>query len=140
MPHSHDQMIHAALEQPSRRRATWMSMAGQLCAYLGVGLLTCGTVLVMWSYFGGPNHFMPTGWLTAAVGQMLLFLGVITLISGGMDQTVAEVAWRIDHLAEEIHHLGLALDDLEDSHQQLRLHVSHAAQQPPADEQRRDAA
>ncbi|WP_010582783.1 hypothetical protein [Schlesneria paludicola] len=132
----HDQMVRAALAQPARQRAGWMSMAGQLCAYLGVGLLTCGTVLVMWSYFGGPQHFMPTGWLTAAVGQMLLFLGVVTLISGGMEQTVAEVAWRIDHLAEEVHHLSLAIDELEDSHHQARQGTHHQT----ADDARREAA
>lgn len=136
----HDQMIRAALAHPTRQRATWMSMAGQLCAYLGVGLLTCGTVLVMWSYFGGPNHFMPTGWLTAAVGQMLLFLGVVTLISGGMEQTVAEVAWRIDHLAEEVQQLSLAMDELEESHHQLRQDALHTAQHQIANDVRRDAA
>ena len=97
-------------------------MVGQLCAYSGVCLLTCGTVMVMWSYFGGPPNFMPTGWLTAAIGQMSLFLGVVTLISSGLEQTTSEVAWRIDHLAEEVHHMGLALDDLEHEHRQRHVH------------------
>ena len=56
---------------------------------------------------------MPTGWLIAAVGQMLLFLGVIALISSGLDQTSYEVGWRIDHLAEEVHSMSLALEQLE---------------------------
>ncbi len=107
---------HSSFEVPPNRvpgRASWTVMAGNLCAYGGVGLLTCGTVMVMWSYFGGPANYLPTGCLAAAVGQMLLFLGVVTLISSGMEQTVAEVSWRIDHLAEEIHHMGLSLDELE---------------------------
>ena len=107
---------HSSFEAPPNRvpgRAGWTAMAGNLCAYGGVGLLTCGTVMVMWSYFGGPANYMPTGCLAAAVGQMLLFLGVVTLISSGMEQTVAEVSWRIDHLAEEVHHMGLSLDELE---------------------------
>lgn len=112
-------------------------MAGQLCAYGGVALLTCGTVLVMWSYFGGPPTYMPTGWLTAAVGQMLLFLGVVTLISNGMDQTVAEVAWRVDHLAEEIHHMGQALDQLEKEQRQSRLNRAARRQR---DSDQREAA
>jgi hypothetical protein len=61
--------------------------------------------MVLSGYFGGPTHYAPTGWLVAAVGQMLLFLGVVTLVSGGMEQTVDEVAWRIDALAEQVMHL-----------------------------------
>ena len=80
-------------------------MIGQLCAYGGVAVLTLGTVMVLSGYFGGPTNYAPTGWLVAAVGQMLLFLGVVTLVSGGMEQTVDEVSWRIDHLAEQIMHL-----------------------------------
>ena len=101
----HDELVRAAIAQPQPQRTNWTTMAGQLCAYGGVGLLTCGTVLVLWGYFGGPANYAPTGWLVAAVGQMLLFLGVVTLVSGGMEQTVDEVAWRIDHLAERIVHL-----------------------------------
>lgn len=101
----HDELVRAAIAEPQPARTNWTSMAGQLCAYGGVGLLTCGTVLVLSGYFGGPLHYAPTGWLIAAVGQMLLFLGVVTLVSGGMEQTVDEVAWRIDYLAERIVHL-----------------------------------
>ena len=101
----HDELVRSAIAQPQPQRANWAITAGQLCAYGGVGLLTCGTVLVLSGYFGGPANYAPTGWLIAAVGQMLLFLGVVTLVSGGMEQTVDEVAWRIDFLAERIVHL-----------------------------------
>ena len=111
-----DRIVRDALQKQLNRRFGWSTFAGQLFAYGGVGALTCGTVLVMWSYFGGPPSYLPTGLLTAAVGQMLLFLGVVTLISSGMEQTVHEVSWRIDHLAQEIYHMGLALDDLESQH------------------------
>lgn len=80
-------------------------MVGQLCAYAGVAVLTLGTVMVLSGYFGGPTNYAPTGWLVAAVGQMLLFLGVVTLVSGGMEQTVDEVSWRIDQLADQIFRL-----------------------------------
>lgn len=115
-----DRVVRDALQKQLHRRLGWSSFAGQLFAYGGVAALTCGTVLIVWSYFGGPAQYLPTGLLTAAVGQMVLFLGVVTLISSGMEQTVHEVSWRIDHLAEEIYHVGLALDELENSHQQLR--------------------
>ena len=108
-----DRIVREALQKQLNRRFGLSTFGGQLFAYGGVATLTCGTVLITWSYFGGPPSYLPTGLLTAAVGQMLLFLGVVTLISSGMEQTVHEVSWRIDHLAEEIYHLGLALDDLE---------------------------
>jgi len=107
----HDELVRTAIAQPQPQRTNWTTMAGQLCAYGGVGLLTCGTALVLSGYFGGPSNYAPTGWLVAAVGQMLLFLGVVTLVSGGMEQTVDEVAWRIDHLAERIVHLEHLLEE-----------------------------
>ena len=112
-------------------------MAGQLCAYGGVGLLTCGTVLVLSGYFGRPTHYAPTGWLIAAVGQMLLFLGVVTLVSGGMEQTVDEVAWRIDYLAERIVHLEHMVQERELRDQRLQRRP-----RPPRDndDRRADAA
>ena len=109
----HDELVRTAIAQPQPQRTNWTVMAGQLCAYGGVGLLTCGTVLVLSGYFGGPANYAPTGWLIAAVGQMLLFLGVVTLVSGGMEQTVDEVAWRIDFLAERIVHLEHMVEERE---------------------------
>ena len=75
---------------------------GQICAYFGIGLITCGTAVVLWAYFGGPMQFAPTGWLVTTVGQMFLFLGVVTLVSSGMEQTSAEVAARIDLLGQRL--------------------------------------
>jgi len=110
--HNQDRVVREALHKQLNRRLGWSTFIGQVCAYGGVALLTCGSVLVVSSYYGGPPHYLPTGLLTAAVGQMILFLGVITLISSGMEQTVHEVSWRIDHLADEIFEMGEVLDDL----------------------------
>lgn len=77
-------------------------MIGQIFAYLGVGGLTVGTSLVLMGYFGGPASYATTGWLITTAGQMLLFLGVVTLVSGGMEQTTQEVARRIDTLGERL--------------------------------------
>jgi hypothetical protein len=73
-----------------------------MCAYFGIGLITCGTAVVVWGYFGGPVNFAPTGWLITTIGQMFLFLGVVTLISSGMEQTTAEVAARMQILGERL--------------------------------------
>ena len=110
--HNQDRVVREALHKQLNRRLGWSTFMGQVCAYGGVALLTCGSVLVVSSYYGGPPQYLPTGLLTAAVGQMILFLGVITLISSGMEQTVHEVSWRIDHLADEIFEMGEVLDDL----------------------------
>lgn len=90
------------IEAPPPRGTNWNSIIGQLLAYGGVATLTVGTVLVLWGYFGGPTTYTPTGWLIATAGQMLLFLGVITLVSGGMEHTTEEVCRRIDFLGDRI--------------------------------------
>lgn len=82
--------------------ARWVALVGQMFAYLGVGTLTIGAVLVLIGYFGGPASYAPTGWLVTTAGQMLLFLGVVTLISGGMEQTTQEVTRRIDTLGDRL--------------------------------------
>jgi hypothetical protein len=90
------------LASPADKSSKWVTLVGQICAYVGVGGLTVGTVLVLMGYFGGPAHYATTGWLVTTAGQMLLFLGVITLVSGGMEQTTQEVARRIDTLGERL--------------------------------------
>lgn len=90
--------IPAPAPASTDKSSRWMTMVGQLCAYAGVGGLTVGTVLVLMGYFGGPASYATTGWLIATAGQMLLFLGVITLVSGGMEQTTQEVASRVETL------------------------------------------
>ena len=82
--------------------SNWVTAVGQVFAYFGVGGLTIGTVLVLMGYFGGPTSYATTGWLVATAGQMLLFLGVVTLVSGGMEQTTHEVTQRIERLGDHI--------------------------------------
>ena len=84
--------------QPGRSESIW----GQVLAYAGVGLITVGTTLVLWAWFSKSPQYAPTGWLVCTVGQMLLFLGVITLISGGMQQTSHEVTRRVEYLGDRI--------------------------------------
>jgi hypothetical protein len=84
------------------KSSKWVTLTGQLFAYAGVGGLTVGTVLVLMGYFGGPSTYATTGWLITTAGQMLLFLGVITLVAGGMEQTTLEVARRIDVLGDRL--------------------------------------
>ncbi len=105
-PHQHAQPPHVDVPGSSSDEADQQSSvlvwAGQLLAYLGVLGLTAGSCLVLWSYFGGPVHYAPTGWLVTTASQMLLFLGVVTLISGGLEQTTRVLTRRIDRLGERI--------------------------------------
>ena len=88
--------------QSESKGTSWLITAGQVLAYFGVGSLTVGTVMVLAGYYGNNTEWLPTGWLTASAGQMLLFLGVITLVSGGMEQATQEIVQRVDRLGERI--------------------------------------
>lgn len=92
-PHFHVEPARPRIA-PGRGESTW----GQLMAYAGVAVLTIGTALVIWGYLGGPPTYAPTGWLVATAGQMLLLLGIVTLVAGGMQQTTHEVSSRVAHL------------------------------------------
>ena len=94
--------LQSFLDQDSRKPGKSESIWGQVLAYAGVGLITVGTTLVLWSWFGKTPQYAPTGWLICTVGQMLLFLGVTTLISGGMQQTSHEVTRRVEYLGDRI--------------------------------------
>ncbi len=93
---------------PGRLETLW----GQLMAYLGVGLLTVGTVFVLWGYFGDIERFASTGWLIATAGQMLLLLGIVTLVGGGMQQTTHEVSQRIENLGGRIIRIEQSTDKI----------------------------
>ena len=97
--------VAPAFELPPPPALPWIATVGHLMAYGGVGGLTFGAVLVLWSYFGGPPHFAPTGWLMTTVGQMLLFLGVVTLVAGSLERLVADVDRRYRLLAAQLDRL-----------------------------------
>ena len=75
------------------------SLWGQLLAYVGVLGLTAGGALIVWNGFGHAPLNTPTAWLIATGGQMLLFLGIVTLVSSGLEQTNEDVNRQIDELA-----------------------------------------
>ncbi|MFM9963060.1 MAG: hypothetical protein ACKV2Q_17780 [Planctomycetaceae bacterium] len=102
----------AVWRSESNGHASWSSMAGQVLAYAGVLGLTAGACMVVWSYFGGPAHYAPMGWLLATAGQMLLFFGVVTLVSGGLEQTTEQVNKRIEQLGDHIIRIEQAARDV----------------------------
>lgn len=91
---------HFEINAPKRSNLT--SMTGQFLAYLGVLGLTIGTAMVIYGHFGGYAEYTPTGWLVTTVAQMLLFLGVINLVSGGIEQNNEDVSRRINTLGDQL--------------------------------------
>lgn len=91
----------AGLSNPPEKSG-FVGGIGQVLAYLGILCLTAGTTMVITGYFGGPAHYAPTGWLITTIGQMMLFLGVVTLVSTGMEQTQAEVRESLDETLREV--------------------------------------
>lgn len=91
---------HFQVTAPKRTNLT--SMTGHVLAYLGVLGLTIGTAIVICGHFLGYSDYTPTGWLVTTVAQMMLFLGVINLVSGGIDQTNEDVSNRINTLGEQL--------------------------------------
>jgi len=91
----------AGLSNPPEKSG-FVGGIGQVLAYLGILCLTAGTTMVITGYFGGPAHYAPTGWLITTIGQMMLFLGVVTLVSTGMEQTQAEMRESLDETLREV--------------------------------------
>jgi hypothetical protein len=89
-------------DQQNARRTNVTSLIGQTLSYLGVLGLTVGTSMVILGHFGGYSDYTPTGWLVTTVAQMLLFLGVINLVSGGIEQNNEDVSRRISALGEQL--------------------------------------
>lgn len=103
-PHFSSEPISAEEPLASNSSSKLQAFWGQMLAYAGVLALTVGAAFVLMGYFGGPQwqSYTPTGWLITTTGQMLLLLGVVTLVSGGMEQTAEEVARRIDKLGNRL--------------------------------------
>jgi hypothetical protein len=93
---------------PSPAKYSWSQLGGHLAAYGGVGLLSLGMILVVWSYFGGPAAYAPTGWLLTTVGQMLLYLGVVTLVATGLEQTTDAVTLQMRQMDDKLARLEAA--------------------------------
>jgi hypothetical protein len=107
-PHLDVQEFIEHPEKSGRSESLW----GQMLAYAGVGVLTVGTVLVLWGHFGAVPRYASTGWLVATGGQMLLLLGVVTLVSGGMQQTTHEVSRRVERIGERMIRMEQSTRDL----------------------------
>lgn len=94
--------LQTYVDQHPQKAGRSETLWGQLVAYAGVAVLTVGTTMVLWGYFGGLGKYTSTGFLISTAGQMLLFLGVVTLVSGGMQQTSSDVSTRVEYLGDRM--------------------------------------
>jgi|GEM_PF-5220702 len=113
-PHFHIPNKSEFLEESTESSMT--ILAGYMLSYLGVlGLLT-GTVLVVIGYFKGPPNYMPMGWIINAFGQLLLYLGIVTLVSNKMDRMKSSLISEFHYIREQYRpHTTSAADELESS-------------------------
>lgn len=110
---SHEPQLRGPhFEVSTPRRSNLTSVTGQFLAYLGVLGLTIGTSIVIYGHFGGYSDYTPTGWLVTTVAQMLLFLGVINLVSGGIEQNNEDVSRRINTLGEQLLRIELVTSEV----------------------------
>lgn len=119
-------------QQNPEKSINWIARIGTMLAYLGAATLTFGAGMVLVGYLGGPTHYAPTGWFTTTVGQMLLFLGVVTLVSAGMEQTTVEVSKRIDTLGSQLERIEIAAGNFTDStstENELRAEIAELRRQ-----------
>lgn len=72
--------------QTNRRHSSWLTTTAQIVAYAGIAGLSYGSVLVIQSYLAGSVDHAVTGWLLITLGQMMLFLGLITLLADRLER------------------------------------------------------
>jgi hypothetical protein len=94
--------IQSTITRDKPQNTNWVGFFGQILAYGGVGILTVGTCMVLMGYFGGKEGYAPQGWLITTVGQMALLLGIVTLVSCGIESSSSEVTNHIASLDERI--------------------------------------
>ncbi len=101
--YGHEKVSAATDEISEEDAANWFSGIGQGLAWLGILGLTAGTSLVIVGYLGGgPATYAPMGWLISTIGQMLLFLGIVTLVSSGMEQTTQDVRRTVNEVSRKL--------------------------------------
>lgn len=100
--------VQSVITRDKPQNTNWIGLFGQFLAYGGVGLLTVGTCMILMGYFGGKEGLAPQGWLISTIGQMSLLLGIVTLVSSGIEQSSNEVTNHIASLDDRIMRIEMA--------------------------------
>jgi hypothetical protein len=112
-----------------------MAVTGQWLSYLGILGLMSGTGMVILGYFRGPGTYVPTGWLITMAGQMLLFLGVVTMVSSGMERNTETVGKKLDNLNDRILRFEQATLELRGPHNPNEKAAEKNNEEPPESQQ-----
>lgn len=94
--------VHEAMEVEPSPGGTWLSGVAQVMAFAGVGGMTVGTAAVIWGYFENISNYLPLGWLVLTFGQMMLFLGLITMVSTGMDDSRNRILGEMGEISSRL--------------------------------------
>lgn len=84
---------------------SWLNVFGQLAAYAGTLLLTSGTVVVVVGVYQDATRHAVSGWLMAAIGQMLLLLGIVTIVTTSLEQAQQRFQKGVDRLERRLRRL-----------------------------------
>ncbi len=101
---------HFSVSVAPQRTVSNSAFAAQVIAFIGVLGLTLGTFVLLYTHFlaTDTDALLAPGWVVAAVSQLVLLLGVVMLVSAGLNQTSREVAWRVESLGERLNRIEYA--------------------------------
>lgn len=78
------------------------SPVGLLLAYGGVGIIALGAIQIVCGLARGQPGSTIYGWIAAIVGHLLVLLGVVTLVTHGLEQAAADLTEKLDRLGERL--------------------------------------
>ena len=90
------------ISRRQQRQAKWVASTAQFLTYCGIGGLTVGTSCVIWGYFGNVASYLPLGWLVLSFGQMLLFLGMVTMVSCSVEQSNTDLTRQLAEIQKHL--------------------------------------
>lgn len=90
--------VQQSINDRHSSKFNWRRFIGQSLAYLGTGILSVGGAAIVWSFYDGPEHIVPAGWIMVFAGQLMLFLGLVTLITSGVKELRSDVVNRVDFI------------------------------------------
>ena len=115
---------HRRTDRTDAPRGPWWSRilaipsVGFALAYGGVALVAFGALIVLVTLSFG--HSPAIGWVLAVLGHLLVLLGVVTLVTHGLEQSAADTAERLDCLNERLVRIEQAQRALAGPHWEAR--------------------
>ncbi|WP_144999141.1 hypothetical protein [Polystyrenella longa] len=110
--------VQAAIrEQLMTQERSWISAIGYIFSYGGIGLLTAGAGLTLWSFYDESLGSIPKEWLVTTVGQIFLFAGIVMMVSLVIERIGNKILFRISQIDDRITRIERALAAVYESQQ-----------------------